>query len=94
MHTFHTYSVEFAYNDEKPQIGKFQAANVGHAQEKCFKDYPGAHVIEVWREGLYGQGITVYPPVSMAKVEPLPAVKTEEMAFAFFDECFGRRPRN
>jgi hypothetical protein len=95
MHTFHTYSVEFAYNDElKPQIRKFQAANAGHAQKKCLKDYPGAHVIEIWREGLYGEGITVYQPVSTAKVEPLPAIKTEETTFPFFDECFGRRPRN
>jgi hypothetical protein len=94
MHTFHTYRVEFAYNDELiQQIRKFQAANVGHAQKKCLKEYPGAHVIKIWREGLYGEGITVYQPVSTAKVEPLP-VKTEETTFAFFDECFGHRPGN
>jgi hypothetical protein len=94
MRTYHTYSVQFDYgNGLEPQIRKYQAANVGHAQKKCLREYPGTRVIEIQREGLYGEGLTVYQPASTARVEPLPAVKTEEQTFAFFDECKEERPR-
>jgi hypothetical protein len=53
-----TYHVRFNYGDGlEEQVRTFKATGPGAAQAECLKEYPGADVIEIWREGRYWQGI-------------------------------------
>jgi hypothetical protein len=79
-----TYNVKFAYNDEgitEPQVKRYSSTSAGQAFQKCQEEYPGARLIEAWREGGYldGYGITTYQPPSFVKVEAEPAPKEEQM---------------
>jgi hypothetical protein len=79
-----TYYVKFSYDGEgelEPQVRSYRAASVIRAFEKCLKEYPGARLIEAWREGGYldGYGSTTYQPPSFVKVEAEPAPKEEQM---------------
>jgi len=87
-----TYNVRFSYGDGlEEQARVFKAINPGHAQAACLKEYPGADVIEIWREGRYGQGITSYRPASAVRIKPLPEPETEQIKFPFFNGCLGKR---
>jgi hypothetical protein len=89
------YRVEFARDsDLYPQVRSFEATSAGHAQKKCLREYPGSRILKMWQEARLGEGGRCYgsitnEPVSAARVEPLPAVKTEERTFPFFDQCRG-----
>ena len=73
-----TYHVRFNYGDGlEEQVRTFKTTGPGHAQAACLKEYPGADVIEIWREGRYGQGVTVYQPASAVKIKPLPEPEPE-----------------
>ena len=80
-----TYYVKFSYDGEgelvEPQIRRYQATSPGHAFEKYLREFPGAKLIEAWREGGYldGYGITTYQPPSFVKVEAEPAPKEEQL---------------
>ena len=72
-----TYHVRFNYGDGlEEQIRTFKATGPGHAQAECLKEYSGADVTEIWREGRYGQGITSYRPASVVRIKPLPEPET------------------
>jgi hypothetical protein len=91
-----SYFVKFTYNGSgelEPQIRRYRVASIIRAYEKCREDYPGAEIIEGWSEGGLGinYGSISYPPVSNAKVEPLPSQKAEEERLAFYDDCLGTR---
>lgn len=78
------YNVKFVYNDEgatEPQVRRFSATSGGQAFQQCLKEYPGAKLIEAWREGgwLGGHGITTYKPPSLVKVKTRPAPKEDQM---------------
>jgi hypothetical protein len=67
-----TYHVKFSYaegGELEPQVRTYRVASVIRAFEKCLKEYPGARLIEGWREGGYleGYGITVYQPPSLVR---------------------------
>jgi hypothetical protein len=96
MRMFH---ITFRNNGEQTERTKtYRGLDIGNALAKWAREHPDAVLIGEYAEArIAGRhlGYVNYPPVSTAKVEPLPAVKkTEETTFPFFDECFGRRPRN
>jgi hypothetical protein len=61
--------VSFFVDGEEHTEG-FSAVSAGQAFEKCLEQFPGAKLIQAWREGGYadGHGITIYSPPSFAKV--------------------------
>jgi hypothetical protein len=94
------YHIGFTYDsDLASQVQRFEATSAGHAQEKCRRKYPGCKILETWcdarlNEGSRGSfGLVSYPTVSTSKVNPLPAIKTEETTFSFFDQCESYRPQ-
>jgi hypothetical protein len=93
VETFYTYSIWFTRHGET-RVKQFKATNPGSAFAKYFKKHPGAKLLggklESSRGATYGR--ITYESVSTANVEPLPAVKTEEITFPFFDGCLGKRP--
>jgi hypothetical protein len=80
-----SYHIKFVYHDELepqiPQIRRYKASSPGDAFKKCLCEFPGARLIEGWREGGYldGHGITTYKPPSLVKVKAKPAPKEEQM---------------
>ena len=62
--------VSFFVDGEEHTEG-FSAVSAGQAFEKCLEQFPGAKLIQAWREGGYadGFGVTTYSPPSFAKVE-------------------------
>jgi hypothetical protein len=79
-----TYHVKFSHDGEgelETQVRSYRVASVIRAFERCLKEYPGARLIEAWREGWYldGYGFTIYQPPSFVKVEAEPALKEEQM---------------
>lgn len=82
-----TYNIKFVYADDgtEPQLRSYQAINAGQAFRKCLKEYPGAKLIEAWKEGGYldGYGITAYKPPSVVNVQAEPAPKEKQLKFNF-----------
>ena len=81
-----TYHVKFSHDGEGELVKhRFEAIeprlSSGPPFEKCLKEYPGARLIEAWREGGYldGYGFAIYQPPSFVKVEAEPAPKQEQM---------------
>jgi hypothetical protein len=79
-----TYHIKFSYDGEgkrEPQVRRYKATSPGEAFQKCLREYPGAKLIEAWREGgwLDGHGITTYKPPSLVKVKARSAPKEEQM---------------
>ena len=88
------YHVKFAYGGTtEPQIRKFIATSAGQAFRKCLREYPGAKLIEAWREGGYtdGYGITSYkqPSVRQLPDQTDQKPKEEQMKFDFRSSCRG-----
>lgn len=94
MRTFH---ITFREKVEQTVRTKtYKGVDIGHALAKWAQEHPDAVLIEEHAEARIGGthlGYVSYEPVSAAKVEPLPAIKTEETTFAFFDDCASHRPQ-
>ena len=89
------YHVKFAYGGTtEPQIRKFIATSAGQAFRKCVREYPGAKLIEAWREGGYtdGYGITSYKPPSVRQLPDQTDQKPreEQMKFDFVPRVEGQ----
>jgi hypothetical protein len=83
-----TYNVKFAYNNEgitELQVRRYSSTSAGQAFQKCQEEYPGAKLIEAWKEGGYldGHGITTYKPPSVAKVQTGPVPRENQLTFRF-----------
>jgi hypothetical protein len=94
METFYTYSIWFTRQGET-RVKQFKATNPGSAFAKCFKKHPDAKLLGGKLESSLGanHGRISYEPVSVTTVNPLTAVKTEEVRFSFFADCLSTRPR-
>ena len=92
-----TYHIKFSYDGEgelEPQVRKYEAISPGRAFKKCLDEFPGAKLIEGWREGRIGgvnHGCITYAPPSTITAVAEPAPKAEETKFPFYDECLGTR---
>jgi hypothetical protein len=92
-------NVKFIIDDEgttEAYVRSYEAINAGQAFQKCLKKYPGARLIEAWREGGYldGYGITTYQPPSLVKVEAEPAPKEEQILLHFPEQTAQRIKRH
>jgi hypothetical protein len=79
---------KFTYSDEgitEPQVRRYSATSAGQAFQKCQEEYPGAKLIEAWREGGYldGYGYTTFKPPSVVKVKTGPVPNEEQLKFNF-----------
>jgi hypothetical protein len=97
MNAYHTYRIKFCYDGEgelESQIRTFKATSPGHAFKKCLQEYPGAKLIEGWREGGYsgGYAITTYAPPSTVRIKAAPVPEAEETHFPFWKDCVSHRP--
>jgi hypothetical protein len=89
-----SYNIKFICADKlQPQVRRYKAANPGQAFSKCMREFPGAKLIEGWREGGLGDnyGCIVYAPPSTVRIAAEPPPQAEETKFSFYDKCLGRR---
>jgi hypothetical protein len=84
-----TYCVRFCLNGKtKPQTKRYRAHTLGEAFQKCHREFPGARLIEGWRQGERNgeRAITHYEAPSSVAVIPGPKNTAEQTAFRVADQ--------
>jgi hypothetical protein len=99
MNQFCSYHIEYRGRGKtESRVKEYRATNAGSAFAKAHKEFPDAELLGGWRQSEGERGnkgefaVTRYTAPSTAKVEPLPAVRAEELTFDFFEDCYGLRP--
>jgi hypothetical protein len=85
----HTYHIKFRrIGKAESQIKRYQAANPGHAFQKCCREFPGAELIRGWWQSDRKDELVVatYEPPSTVRVVAGARVKWEQMLFSFANE--------
>jgi len=86
---YHTYYIKFRRNGKaESQTKRYQAANPGHAFWKCHREFPGAQIIQGWRQSDYKDeyAVTIYEPPPMIRIVAGPKAKEEQVPFGFVSE--------
>lgn len=86
MTHYHTYYIKFRRNGKaESQTKRYQAANPGHAFQKCHREFPGAQLIQGSRQSDRNgeHAVTTYEPPLTATIVLGARVKWEQMLFSF-----------
>jgi hypothetical protein len=84
-----TYYIEFRRNGKAElQTKRYEAANPGHAFQKCHREFPGAQLIQGWRQSERNgeHAVTTYEAPSTVTIVPEPTVKWEQLLFGFANQ--------
>jgi hypothetical protein len=86
---YDTCYIKFRRNGKaESQTKRYQAANPGHAFQKCHREFPDAQLIHGCRQsdcrGEYA--VTTYEPPLMVRIVAGPKAKEEQVLFGFVDE--------
>jgi hypothetical protein len=88
MIRYDTYYIKFRRNGKAEQIKSYQAANPGHAFQKCCGEFPGAQLIRGWRQSDRKDEVVVATcePPSTVRVVAGSKAKAEQTFFGFLKE--------
>jgi len=83
---YHTYYIKSRRNG-KPELQtkRYEAANPGHAFQKCHRKFPDAQLIQGWRQSERNgeHAITYYEAPSTISIAAGPKIVWEQIAFGF-----------
>jgi hypothetical protein len=86
---YHSYYIKFRRNGKpESQTKRYQAANPGHAFQKCHREFPGAKLIQGWRQSDCRDeyAVTTYEPPSTVRIVAGPRAKEEQVLFGCVNE--------
>src|SRR5262245_19104791 len=88
MIRYHTYYIKFRTNGKAEQIKSYQAANPGHAFQKCCREFPSAQLIRGWRQRDLKDEVVgaTYEAPSTVRVVAGSKAKAEQTFFGFLKE--------